>query len=110
MKEYNEVKQQLVKEINKKAELQEKLQKLEDEIYHKENEYFAESIYGNIIKGFENFSKNSNQNKRKITYNEDDHIFSLSSQAFVKDMMKRQGEDVKDDYDDIEDSTEVPKK
>lgn len=113
--EYNELKSQLTKEILKKQELNNRLNKLEDLIYERENDYFDESLYGNIVKGFENFSKNTNiSNKRKISYTDDDHIFSLSSSNYIRNLMKRQGEThydgqpLKDDFDDFEDSIEPP--
>lgn len=106
-KEYTELKNQLIKEITKKQELTEKLNDLEDLIYDKESEYFNESQYGTIVKGFENFSKNTNANKKKIVYTDEDHIFSLSSTQYIKNLMRRQGEPVKEDYDDYEDTVEV---
>ncbi|EGV64106.1 chromatin modification- protein eaf6 [Yamadazyma tenuis] len=107
--EYTTLKTQLTKEILKKQELSNKLTKLEDLIYDRENEYFNESAYGNIVKGFENFSKNtSNNNKKRIIYTEEDHIFSLASTQYIKSLMKRQGQSLKEDYDDYEDGVEPP--
>lgn len=113
--EYQELKSQLTKEILRKQELNNRLNKLEDLIYERENEYFNESLYGNIVKGFENFSKNTNtSNKRKIIYTDEDHIFSLASTNYIRNLMKRQGEThyqgqaLKDDFDDFEDGVEPP--
>lgn len=107
--EYNQLKSQLTREILKKQELTNKLTQLEDKIYERENDYFNESTYGNIVKGFENFSKNTlNNNKKRIVYTEDDHIFSLSSTQYIKELSKRQGHSMKEDYDDYEDSVEPP--
>lgn len=107
--EYNQLKSQLTREILKKQELTNKLTQLEDKIYERENDYFNESTYGNIVKGFENFSKNTlNNNKKRIVYTEDDHIFSLSSTQYIKELSKRQGHSMKEDYDDYGDSVEPP--
>lgn len=116
IEQYTQLKNQLTQEILKKQELDAKLNQVEALIYEKENEYFNESTYGNIIKGFENFSKSSSSsgggsNKRKNLYTDDDHIFSLSSANFVRTLMKRQGLSMngpvsKDDFDDYEDSVD----
>ncbi|KAI5957957.1 EAF6 [Candida theae] len=134
---YNELKKKLTQQILKKQELTNKLSKLEDTIYQKESSYFEESYSGNIVKGFENFSKSSGGGagasgggagsgasgfKRRIVYTEDDHIFSLSSISFVKNMVKRHGAgyvngslsngpatsiiNSKDELDDYEDSVD----
>lgn len=111
---YVELKNKLIQQILKKQELTRKLTTLEDSIYRKEIDYFEESPLGNIVKGFENFSKTSGgggANKRKILYSEDDHIFSLSSVNYIKGLMKRQGHvsnggSSKDDFDDYEDSVD----
>ncbi|KAK6199232.1 chromatin modification-related protein EAF6 [Scheffersomyces amazonensis] len=108
IEKYNQLKNQLTQEILKKQELSARLSNLEDVIYEKENEYFDESLYGSIVKGFENFSKASgssgggqsssqsgsggyNTNKRRVQYADEDHIFSLSSISFIKSLMKKQG-------------------
>lgn len=119
IEQYTNLKNQLTQQILQKQELDNKLNKLESEIYDKENEYFNESTFGNIVKGFENFSKTSGgglngSNKKKITYTDDDHIFSLSSNNFVKTLMKRQGLHVPsstssnqlNDLDEYEDSVD----
>ena len=111
---YVELKNKLIQQILKKQELTRKLTTLEDSIYQKEIDYFEESPLGNIVKGFENFSKTSGgggTNKRKIVYSEDDHIFSLSSVNYIKSLMKRQGHTSNggsstDDFDDYEDSVD----
>lgn len=111
---YVELKNKLIQQILKKQELTRKLTTLEDSIYQKEIDYFEESPLGNIVKGFENFSKTGGgggANKRKIVYSEDDHIFSLSSVNYIKSLMKRQshtsnGGSSKDDFDDYEDSVD----
>ncbi|KAG7663613.1 EAF6 [[Candida] subhashii] len=120
IEKYAEIKNKLTQQILRKQELTEKLNSLEDSIYQKELDYFEESSIGNIVKGFENFSKSGGGgvggNKRRITYTEDDHIFSLSSVNYIKGLMKRQGISNissstggggnKDDFDDYEDSVD----
>ncbi|KAI5950399.1 EAF6 [Candida margitis] len=135
IEKYNELKKKLTQQILKKQEITNKLSKLEDTIYQKESDYFEESYSGNIVKGFENFSKSSGGGsggsgggsgtsgfRRKMVYTEDDHIFSLSSINFVKNMVKRHGPgyangsigngtassiiNSKDDFDDYEDSVD----
>lgn len=112
IEKYTALKNQLTQQILKKQELDSKLSKLEDSIYDKENEYFNESIYGNIVKGFQNFTKTntSGSNKRRITYTDSDHIFSLSSVNYIKTLMKRQGINANggrnEDLDDYEDSVD----
>ena len=116
---YTEMKNQLTQQIIKKQELTKKLNVLEESIYEKEKEYFNESTYGNIVKGFENFFKSSgggSLHKKRFQYTDEDHIFSLSSVNYVKTIMKRQGyvnggtsvpvPQSKDDFDDYEDSIE----
>lgn len=108
---YTQLKRQLTEQILKKQELDAKLLALEDAIYDKENDYFNESTYGSIVKGFENFTKTNTggSNKKRIVYTDDDHIFSLSSANYVKTLMKRQGLSLlgsKDDLDDYEDSVD----
>lgn len=102
---YGKLKDDLVKDILKKQELEKKLQELEDSIYEKENDYFNESVYGNIIKGFENFSKASGStHKKRLQYTDDDHIFSMSSTNYIKQLMKKQGvTNGSADFDDYED-------
>ncbi|KAG5417584.1 EAF6 [Candida metapsilosis] len=140
VEKYNDLKKKLTQQILKKQEIANKLAKLEDTIYQKESSYFEESYSGNIVKGFENFSKSSGGGasatgggggsgasgfKRRIVYTEDDHIFSLSSISFVKNMVKRHGAgyaaaangalanatassiiNARDDFDDYEDSVD----
>ena len=114
---YDELRKKLVQQIVKKQELSKKLSNLEDSIYQKEIEYFEDSPLGNIIKGFENITKTSGgggggSNKRRVVYTDDDHIFSLSSVNYIKQMLKRQGQSIngssttKDDFDDYEDSVD----
>lgn len=106
--QYTQLKNDLAQKILKKQQLDLQLQELEDSIYDKEAEYFNESTYGNIIKGFDNFAKTlSSSFKRKLAYTDEDHVFSMSSATFVRTLQKRQGTG-QPDYDDFEDSIEPP--
>lgn len=107
--QYTQLKNELTQLILKKQELDAQLLSLEEAIYEKENDYFNESTYGNIVKGFDNFAKSSSggSNKRKMVYTDDDHIFSLSSSSFVKTLIKREGvNNGATDLDDYEDSVD----
>jgi chromatin modification-related protein EAF6 len=107
--QYNAVKARLIQQIVRKQELDDKLSALEDAIYEKENEYFAESAYGNIVKGFDNFTRASTggSHKKRIHYTDEDHIFSLSSATFAKLFARKQGVSAKgDELDEYEDSVE----
>lgn len=112
--EYTRLKNELIQNIKAKQEVEAKLEKLEDSIYECETEYFNESTYGNIVKGFDSFTKSNTNtaNKKRITYTDDDHIFSLSSVNYIKGLMKRQGLVANggaartDDFDDYEDTVE----
>lgn len=106
--EYAAVKNKLVQLILKKQALEASLNQLEESIREKEEEYFDESVHGNIVKGFENFTKSSSSStKKRMAYSDEDHIFSLSSGTYVKALMRNMGT-LKDDYDDYEDSVEPP--
>lgn len=106
---YTKLKDELVSLIIKKREVDAQLASLEESIYDKELDYFNDSAYGNIVKGFESFGKMSlgGSNKRKMVYSEEDHIFSMSSATFVKSIMRKQGVNTNGgDLDDYEDSVE----
>lgn len=100
-KEYENLKNELKKSIAAKNKLEDSFEKLEQEIYEKETEYFSGnnttsntgiagnrfSYGGNIIKGFDGFSKShhsSGHDSHNRGFNNDDRIFSLSSAIFVK--------------------------
>ncbi|KAM9933976.1 hypothetical protein OXX80_006416 [Metschnikowia pulcherrima] len=107
--QYTKLKNDLTRSILRKKEIDSKLAELEDTIYEKETDYFNESTYGNIVKGFDNFAKNSSggSNKRRLVITDEDHIFSMSSATFVKTLQKKQGTaSTTTDLDDYEDSVE----
>lgn len=109
--EYTKLKNELVQQIIKKQELEANLLKLEDTIYEKELEYFDETPFGNIMKGFDNFAKSASggSHKKRIKFEPEDHIFSMSSVSYVKLLEKRRGEYTgpSPDADDFEDSVET---
>lgn len=88
--EYEKLKKQLHQQIINKRNLDKELTTLEEDIFNKETTYFENSTYGNIIKGFENFTKNSSSssNRKKVSYTDDDRIFSLSSSTYVRHLKK----------------------
>ncbi|OBA20723.1 NuA4-domain-containing protein [Metschnikowia bicuspidata var. bicuspidata NRRL YB-4993] len=107
--EYTRLKNELTRLILKKKEVDSRLAELEESIYEKETDYFNDSAYGNIVKGFDNFAKSSSggSNKRRLVITDEDHIFSMSSATFVKTLLKRQGMvSTATDLDDYEDSVE----
>ncbi|KAF8000369.1 hypothetical protein HF325_005298 [Metschnikowia pulcherrima] len=107
--QYTKLKNDLTRLILRKKEIDSKLAELEDTIYEKETDYFNESTYGNIVKGFDNFAKNSSggSNKRRLVITDEDHIFSMSLATFVKTLQKKQGTvSSTTDLDDYEDSVE----
>ena len=72
--DYAAAKNKLTQLILKKQALEASLNQLEESIYEKESDYFNESVHGNIVKGFENFTKSSSSsNKKRMVYSEDDH-------------------------------------
>ncbi|ODV85397.1 hypothetical protein CANARDRAFT_22930 [[Candida] arabinofermentans NRRL YB-2248] len=91
--EYDKLKKKLKESLAKKKELDKKLTKLEEDIFNKETKYLSDGInHGNIIKGFENFTKNvsgtSASRTKKIQFTDEDRIFSLSSATYVRHLKK----------------------
>lgn len=94
--EYDKLKTKLHASIARKRELDDELALLEDEIFAKESEYFSDCAYGNIIKGFDQFNKNTPANavltaKRKFAFTDDDRIFLLSSATYIRHLKRTQG-------------------
>lgn len=106
LKEYEQLKSQLKGALDERKQYEDELNKLRQEIYDKETEYFSNvtadgspkgssNLSGNIIKGFEGFSKSSHhQNMHGTNINDPlniglpnkDRIFSLSDADFVKQL------------------------
>lgn len=102
LKEYEKLKTDLKKSLAEKNRLEDEFERLEEEIYEKETEYFAgnnltsntgiagnkSSYGGNIIKGFDGFNKShhhsSAHDAHSRGFSNEDRIFSLSSAVFVK--------------------------
>lgn len=89
--EYNRLKKELKDLLNKKRNMERSLGNLEENIFRLEGIYLEETNGGNVVKGFDNYLKSS-QNKRRATLYEDDRIFSMSSTAFLRS--KTREEDV----------------
>lgn len=83
--EYQSVKQELKALLADRKELEDKLDKLQQDIYDKESEYFdvdgGSKSYHNILRGFDGMSRTQSNNSN-MTNN--DRIFSLSSASYVK--------------------------
>ncbi len=91
--EYEKLKKKLKESLGKKKDLEKTLTKLEEDIFNKETKYLSDGInHGNIIKGFENFTKNvsnsSTGRTKKIQFTDEDRIFSLSSATYVRHLKK----------------------
>lgn len=89
MDEYEKQKKELKELLAKKRVLDRNLNNLEEEIYKQEAVYLDETPNGNVVKGFDNYIK-SNPNKRRMTFTEQDRVFSLSSAVFLKTKMKEE--------------------
>ncbi|GCE96989.1 chromatin modification- protein eaf6 [Zygosaccharomyces mellis] len=106
-KKYEELKSELKRSLAAKGKLEDEFERLEQEIYEKETEYFSNnntasntgiagnrfSYGGNIIKGFDGFNKShhhsAGQDSHHRGFNDDDRIFSLSSAIFVKQQQQQ---------------------
>lgn len=112
--EYEKLKKQLHQQIINKRNLDKELTQLEEDIFNKETQYFGNSTYGNIIKGFDNFTKgSSSSNRKKIQFSDDDRIFSLSSSTYVRHLKKLEEHGEENgaiNFEDMEDDIEVPVK
>ncbi|CCF59137.1 hypothetical protein KAFR_0G01040 [Kazachstania africana CBS 2517] len=123
LKEYEGLREKLNKTLLQKKQLEDEFDALQQEIYDKETEYFSNrtiatasgalkhvSTPGNIIKGFDGFTKShshhhhggtasaasSSLNLNSLNTNSDfpiensDRIFSLSSATFIKQLQQQQ--------------------
>lgn len=93
LKQYEELKSELKKALNDKKKHEDEYDKLTQEIYDKETEYFSninsnKHPHGNIIKGFDGFSKahhsHSSHGDNNAHLMNHDRIFSLTSVNFGK--------------------------
>ncbi|CAN6669147.1 hypothetical protein TRVA0_041S00738 [Trichomonascus vanleenenianus] len=89
--EYEKMRKSLKELINKKRTLDKNLNSLEEEIYRTEGSYLEDTQNGNAVRGFDNYMK-SNPNKRRMTFTNQDRMFSLSSAVFLKSLEEEGGE------------------
>ncbi|CCH62745.1 hypothetical protein TBLA_0I00860 [Henningerozyma blattae CBS 6284] len=107
---YEQLKKSLRQSLTMKKQLQDDLDRLQQQIYDSETLYLNNSTsntstngishnyYGNIVKGFEHFTKShghghhgsnangNNANGVDLAFNDNDRIFSLSSASYVKQL------------------------
>lgn len=104
-KAYEKLKEELKKSLQEQKELEDEFDRLQQEIYDKETEYFGgkssgvsmgfgkPSCAGNIIKGFDAFNKSHHGHESSSHFTNDDRLFSLSSAVFIKQLRQ---EDLQD--------------
>lgn len=83
--QYQQLKQELKQLIDDRKKQEDQLDRLQQEIYDKETEYFDlgsanSKSYHNILRGFDGMARNSGS----ANNNSGDRIFSLSSAAYMK--------------------------
>ncbi|ODV63857.1 Eaf6p, partial [Ascoidea rubescens DSM 1968] len=86
---YEKCRKELHESILKKRTIDKKLTDLEDDIFDKETIYLSDNLSGNLIKGFENFTRTTHHHSnstrfKKNQFTDDDRIFSLSSAVYIK--------------------------
>lgn len=91
---YDKARQHLKDLLHKKRILERNLAAQEDLIYKKETEYLEETPSGNIITGFESYTKGSSSSapvgqRRKAQVQEVNRVFSRSSISFNANMVCR---------------------
>ncbi|KOG98663.1 Eaf6p [Saccharomyces eubayanus] len=100
LKQYEALKAELKKSLQDRKQQEDAFDSLQQEIYDKETEYFSHNsnnnhsghggtqtskahYSGNVIKGFDTFSK-SHHSHADSAFSNNDRIFSLSSASYVK--------------------------
>lgn len=112
--EYETLKKKLRESVTRRNQLEDEIAKKEEEIYSKETQYLADgTMHGNIIKGFENFSKtgsssSSSSRSKRIQFGDEDRIFSLSSSTYVMHL-RRQSGGMEDD-EELSSETSTPRR
>ncbi|KAH3683780.1 hypothetical protein WICPIJ_005255 [Wickerhamomyces pijperi] len=106
--EYEELKKQLQDAILRKKTLDRELQLLEEDLFYKEGLYLADNSNGTIVRGFESLNKLAAANatatttsataaaaaaaavskKGKQNFSDEDRVFSLSSNNYVRHLQK----------------------
>ncbi|PBP24564.1 hypothetical protein BUE80_DR004409 [Diplocarpon rosae] len=95
---YDQTRAHLKVLLNKRQVLEERLRKQEEAIYRKESEYLEDTPHGNIITGFEAYTKGGGVmpgQRRRAPPRAEDRIFSGSSVSFgngVGGVVERQRE------------------
>ncbi|OWP01984.1 hypothetical protein B2J93_4610 [Marssonina coronariae] len=82
---YDQTRAHLKVLLTKRQVLEERLRKQEEAIYRKESEYLEDTPHGNIITGFEAYTKGSSMmpgQRRRAPVRAEDRIFSGSSVSF----------------------------
>lgn len=107
-KAYEKLKDELKQSLQEQRELEDEFDRLQQEIYDKETEYFGgkntasismgfgkASCGGNIIKGFDAFNKSHHGHGHDSNghFTNDDRLFSLSSALFVKQLRQEDSQD-----------------
>ncbi|KAK2628344.1 hypothetical protein QTJ16_002990 [Diplocarpon rosae] len=83
---YDQTRAHLKVLLNKRQVLEEKLRKQEEAIYRKESEYLEDTPHGNIITGFEAYTKGGGVmpgQRRRAPVRAEDRIFSGSSETSI---------------------------
>ncbi len=86
MDKYTNLCKELKSLIQQKRGLDKKLASIEEEIFQRETIYLEDSLNGNMVKGFDNYTRSSANNtmKRRNNLSNEDRIFSLSSATYIK--------------------------
>ncbi|QLL31548.1 hypothetical protein HG536_0B04120 [Torulaspora globosa] len=109
-KAYEKLKEDLKKSLQEQKDLEDEFDRLQQEIYDKETEYFGgkssgsvsmgfgkTSCGGNIIRGFDAFNKShhghGHGHESSSHFTNDDRLFSLSSAVFVKQLRQEDSQD-----------------
>lgn len=83
---YEKTRKHLVELLRRKAMLTNSLANLEDQIYKKETEYLEETPSGNIITGFENYTKGTSSGvgggRKRGNAVDGNRVFSKSSISY----------------------------
>lgn len=84
-KAYLEARKYLKDLLRRKEKVETDLENTQDEIYREEGAYLIEASAGNVARGFEYYTKSS-QNRRRSTLVEGDRIFSQSARSGLDDL------------------------
>lgn len=82
---YFEARKYLKDLLRRKEKVERDLENTEDEIYKEEGSYLMEASAGNVARGFEYYTKSS-QNRRRSTLVDGDRIFSQSARSGLDDL------------------------